>query len=197
MLLIVFPLALVPCSFHILVYALAISFIIHPCSFIGVFVGMIKRTLAVRLIILPHAFIPGSIRPLHGAFSVAQATEPLALVGRASFVCVLPISYRLISIVLFTLTKRLHSFIFLEIPSLHLGGHGNDSVLSSVEPAPGQCLDPGNERYIVRIVDGIILLGVVSENIFFTITSTLNLFFQPILVGLSTSLTLRFGRDIP
>jgi hypothetical protein len=197
MLLIVFPLALVPCSFHILVYALAIRFIIHPSSFIGVFVGMKKRTLAVRLIILPHAFIPGSIRPLHCAFSVAQATEPLALIGGSSFVGVFPISYRLISVVLFTLAKRLHGFIFLEIPSLHLGRHGNDSVLSSVEPAPNQCLDPGYERYIFPIVDVLVLLGVVSETFCLTITSIVNLFHQTILVALSTALTLRFRRDIP
>jgi len=197
MLLVVLPLTLVSSSFDILVDAPAICFVIHPIAVIGVIIGMVEHTLSVGLIILPETVVPGPIRPLHDALSVAQASQPLPVVLGISCVGVLCCCDRSLVVVLLASHQCLHGFIFLEIPGLHLRGHGNNPVLSSVEPAPNQRLDPGNEHYIIGAVDVLVEL-IVSETYTsrLTLTSLLHLFYQ-LLVALDATLAHRLRRCIP
>ena len=80
MLLVLFPVALIPCPFHIRVYTESVRLIIHPCTIVDVPVCVIEFAIAAGLIILPVALVARRVDPDHGAPAMAQSTFPLSCV---------------------------------------------------------------------------------------------------------------------
>lgn len=85
MLEVMLPIALVPCSVHVSVNAITISFILEPFALKYITVNVPELPTTACLIELPEAFVACAIRPYLDTEAMLHVAKPLPFVHSAVF----------------------------------------------------------------------------------------------------------------